>query len=418
MAQPQDAPSSIVEDTQELVENLGEDTQELIENIGEGTQEVVEGTRDFVEGLSEETSRSLGETFKIFEGFNIDWQILLTTALTKVIVSLLLIFIFFLAYFILSRALKIILNRFKLARERNIEGPIRLGLRYTLIVFALMSLLVQYGVPSEFTSAIARAALISFGFYIGWLIVNRVLALQLHKRNLDKSLIQLFVNIASVVIIVFAFTTVMSQFGINVFSIVTALGVVGIAVGFAAQETLSNFIAGITLLIERPFRIGDWIKANDRVGKVQEINLRTTRLITRDNEIVVIPNATVTSSDIINLSAGGPLRIRTGIGIAYKENTKTAKTLLLPLLKNHDLILKNPEPSVRVVELADSSVNLEMVYWIAPNHIDQEPNVTYALLEQAKTTLDDAGIEIPFPHMQLYLDEAKALEPFKLALEK
>jgi len=274
-----------------------------------------------------------------------------------------------------------------------------------------MALLVQYGVSTSLTSGVVRAALISFAFYIAWLIVTRVFATYLSKRKLDASLVQLFTNISSVVIIVFAFTTVMSQFGINVFSIVTALGVAGIAVGFAAQETLSNFIAGITLLIERPFRISDWIRTNDRIGKVQAINLRTTRLITRDNELVVIPNAIVTSSDIVNLSAGGPLRIRSGLGIAYKENTRTAKALLLPLLQNHDLILKSPEPSVRVIELADSSVNLEMVYWISPDTIDKEPSISFALLEEAKHTLDDAGIEIPFPHMQLFLDGAKALEP-------
>ena len=420
MAQPNDQEPNegIVEETQELIENISEgtqdlveDTQELIENIGEGTQEIVEGTQDFVEGIGEETERSLGETFRIFETFNMDWQSFLITATTKLIVSILLILIFFIVFFVLTRGLKFLLGRFKFTRERNFEQPIRLGIRYVLIVFALMSLLVQYGVPSEFTSGIARAALISFAFYVGWLVVNRVLANQLTKRHLDKSLVQLFVNISSVVIIVFAITTVLAQFGINVFSIITALGVVGIAVGFVAQETLSNFIAGITLLVERPFRIGDWIKENDLVGQVQEINLRTTRLVTRDNEVVVIPNSTMTSSDIINLSAGGPLRIRSSIGIAYKENTIRAKGLLLPLLQNDDLILKEPSPKVRVIELADSSVNLEMVYWLAPSNIPKEPDVTYNLLEQAKITLDDAGIEIPFPHMQVFVDEAKGLEP-------
>lgn len=396
---------------QNTAENIAEGTKDLVENIGEGSQVIVEGTRDFVEGVGAETGRSLGETFRIIDMFDQDWQVLLADSLSKVIVSIVLILIFLIAYFLLSRGLKAILNRFKLTRERKIVRPMSLGLRYTLMVFGLMALLVQYGVSTSFTSAVVRAALISFAFYIAWLIVTRVFATYLTKRNLDASLVQLFTNISSVVIIVFAFTTVMSQFGINVFSIVAALGVAGIAVGFAAQETLSNFIAGITLLIERPFRITDWIRTNDRIGKVQAINLRTTRLITRDNELVVIPNAIVTSSDIVNLSAGGPLRIRSSLGIAYKENTRTAKALLLPLLQNHGLILKSPEPSVRVIELADSSVNLEMVYWISPDTIDKEPNISFALLEEAKHTLDDAGIEIPFPHMQLFLDGAKALEP-------
>ncbi len=371
----------------------------------------MEDAKDFVEGLSQETGRSLGDTFRLFNA-DTDWQAILVTGLTKVIVSIVIILIFVAAYQILSRGLRILLQRFKATRERNIEQSIRLALRYTILVLGLLALMVQYGIPSQLTSAIARAAIILFAFYIGWLIVNRVFANYLSKRGLDRSLIQLFVNISSVVIITFAFTTVLSQFGINVFSIITALGVVGIAVGFAAQETLSNFIAGITLLIERPFRLGDWINTHDRIGKVEAINLRTTRLITRDNEVVVIPNATVTSSDIINLTAGGPLRIRFSIGIAYKENMKKAKDLLLPLLLAHESILKTPEPMVRVKELADSSVNLELVYWISPDTIDREPNITYALIEASKVTLDDAGIQIPFPHLQLFVDEAKGLERF------
>ncbi|MCA9838966.1 MAG: mechanosensitive ion channel family protein [Trueperaceae bacterium] len=369
----------------------------------------MEEAKDFVEGLSEETGRSLGETFRLFNA-NTDWQSVLVSGLTKLIVSILILIIFWVAYLALSRGLKALLQRFKATRERNFERPVKLGLRYTVLVLAFLALTIQYGIPPQFTSAIARTAIIVFSFYIGWLVVNRVFASYLSKRGLDPSLIQLFVNISSVVIITFAFTTVLAQFGINVFSIITALGVVGIAVGFAAQETLSNFIAGITLLVERPFRIGDWINTHDRIGKVQAINLRTTRLMTRDNEVVVIPNATVTSSDIINFTAGGPLRIRCGIGIAYKENIKRARDLLLPLLTEQDLILKSPAPSVRVKELADSSVNLEMVYWIAPATIDKEPSLTYALLEEAKITLDDAGIEIPFPHLQLFVDEAKGLE--------
>jgi small-conductance mechanosensitive channel len=360
--------------------------------------------------LWQEIQRSLGETFRLFEGEDANWSTVLASFASKLLVSALLVGIFIVAFLLLRAGLNLLMRRLKLSGD--LISPIILALRYTVVVLAVLALMVQYGVPSSLSSAVARAAVMIFAFFAGWIVLNRFLKTYLSKRRLDPSLIQLFDNVTSVVIGIFAATTVLSQFGINVFSIITTLGVVGIAVGFAAQDTLANFIAGITLLVERPFRIGEWISVGGQIGKVNEINLRTTRLQTRDSEIIVMPNARVASSDIVNLSAGGPLRIRVPIGIAYKETVVAARKVLLPLLEQHSDILKKPEPSVRLVELADSSLNLEMVYWVAPKTIDTEPKIRTELLEQAKYALDEANIEIPFPHLQLFVDGVKALEPY------
>lgn len=365
--------------------------------------------RTFFTLLWQETLTSLGETFKLFEGDNADWLSIFVSATTKILVSIILISIFAMTFMLLRSVFKRLLKRLKLSTD--LINSVTLALRYMMLVMTILALLVQYGVPTSFTSAVARAAIMLFAFFVAWLIADRFLGRYLKTRRLDSSLIQLFENVASVIIGVFAMTTVLSQFGINVFSIITTLGVVGIAVGFAAQETLSNFISGITLLVERPFRIDEWVKLDGQIGKVEEINLRTTRLKTRDNELLVIPNAKVASSDIVNLSAGGPLRVRIALGIAYKETVEHARAVLNPLLEKHPGILKKPQPSVRLVELADSSQNLELVYWLSPKTIDDEPKISFALLEQSKTALDNANIEIPFPHMQLFLDGVKALEP-------
>lgn len=362
----------------------------------------------FFSRLWQETLKSLRETFQLFEGGENGLTVLADLA-AKVLVSGLLVSVFFGIYFLLRTALNRLFSRLRLSQELKLS--VTLALRYMMVVMTLLALLLQYGVPTTLTSAVARAALMLFAFFVLWLITDRFLGTYLKGRNLDLSLVQLLKNVLSVVLGIVALTTVLAQFGINVFSIITTLGVVGIAVGFAAQETLSNFIAGITLLIERPFRIGDWVKMDGATGKVQEINLRTTRLQTRDNELLVIPNATVASSKLVNLSAGGPLRIRIPIGIAYKEKASEARDILAPILEQQPNILKTPAPSVRLIALADSSQNLELVYWLAPENIDNEPKLTYALLEEAKTLLDEADIEIPFPHLQLFVDGLKALEP-------
>lgn len=184
----------------------------------------------------------------------------------------------------------------------------------------------------------------------------------------------------------------------------------GIAVGFAAQSTLSNFIAGITLLIERPFRIGDWVNINGQDGKVVKIALRTTWLRTRDNIFAMIPNDSVASSDIINFSAEGITRLNLSVGIAYKESVVKAREVILPVLLAHKEVLQKESlaPRVMVDSLSASSVDLKIQVWITPDNLDVQPRIIAELRERVKQALDDAGIEIPFPHLQLFIDGAPA----------
>ncbi|MFW5825902.1 MAG: mechanosensitive ion channel family protein, partial [Marinobacter sp.] len=220
-------------------------------------------------------------------------------------------------------------------------------------------------------------------------------------------------NSLLVLALVLGSVTVLAQFGFDVWSVIASLGIVGIAVGFAAQSTLSNFIAGLTLLIERPFRIGDWVRINDQEGKVLKIAFRTTWLRTRDNIFTMIPNDSVASSDIVNFSAEGPTRVRIPVGIAYKESAQAARDVILPILTDHPKVLKSGDmmPRVAMAGLGDSSVNLVVLVWIMPEDIDIQPRITAEILEQIKEHLDQAGIEIPFPHLQLFIDDAKGLAP-------
>ena len=330
--------------------------------------------------------------------------------LTQIIVSLLLLLLFWGAYWLLSRALGAVVARSRISREA--VSPLRMALRYALSLLALLSVMSQFGISPFVTTNVAQGALIAFVFYIGWLVLNRLLTNTAKRYRLDGSIEQLLRNVVSVVLMAFGVAAVLAQFGIQILSVIAGLGIVGIAVGFAAQETLSNFIAGVTLLVERPFRIGDWVEINGQTGKVREITLRTTRLRSRDNVVMAIPNASVASSDIVNYSAGGPLRVRIPVGIAYKESAKRAREVMLPVIRANEMIMTRLGlgPTVLMSELGDSSVNLDIFYWIEPDHIDVQPRISAEILEACKEALDDAGIEIPFPHLQLFIDEAKGLK--------
>jgi len=253
----------------------------------------------------------------------------------------------------------------------------------------------------------------ALGFFVAWLVLKRILQEAMSRYKADLSIRQLVNNLLSVLLSTFATITILAQFGFDVLSIVAGLGIVGIAVGFAAQSTLSNFIAGITLLIERPFRIGDWVNINGQDGKVVKIALRTTWLRTRDNIFTMIPNDSVASSDIVNFSAEGITRLNFIVGIAYKESVEKAREVILPVLLAHKEVLhdKSLEPRVRLENLGASSVDLKIQIWITQDNLDVQPRIIGELREQVKNALDAAGIEIPFPHLQVHIDGAMGLQP-------
>jgi len=335
----------------------------------------------------------------------------LTTLATRLIVALLLVVLFGAAYAVLARVLE--------SAGRRLHVPVdlvkmlRRALAYAVTLLALLAVMAQFGVATAVLGRVATAALFALVYYAAWLVAHRLLANATTRAGLDRSLVQLLRNVVGVVVAALAVVTVMDQFGVDVLGVITALGVVGIAVGFAAQDTLSNFISGVTLLIERPFHIGDWVELAGKVGRVERISLRTTRVVSRDNVHSSIPNAKVASAEIVNLSAGGPLRLRVPVGIAYKESAQAAREALMPMLRAHPQVLQGAihAPSVLVEELGASSVNLVMLAWIGPETIAVEPVVSAGLVEGAKEALDGAGIQIPFPHLQLFIDEARGLEP-------
>jgi len=210
---------------------------------------------------------------------------------------------------------------------------------------------------------------------------------------------------------------ILAQLGLNVTALVAGLGITGLALGFAAKDTLENFISGVTILLDKPFLVGETIRIDDVYGTVEEISLRSTWIRIAQRQIMVMPNTLMINQKLINFSRHGVLRVDIDFGIAYKESIGAARAAVLGTLEGEDRILEDPAPDVVVVELDDSSVNLRLRMFVADAQL--EYTLRFEYLEKIREALGAAGIEIPFPHMQLFIDEAKAFDrqPVRVQLD-
>ncbi len=260
---------------------------------------------------------------------------------------------------------------------------------------------------------ILPAVALGIGFYIAYRLIASALGRVLDRaKKVDPGVKQLIFRALRLVIISFAAISILGQLGINVTALLAGLGVAGIALGFAAKDTLENFIAGVTILLDRPFRVGDNIEIQDTFGTVVEIALRSTRIRTQSNELAVLPNSKVIMERIINHTRLKNLRIEVPFGIAYKESPAQARACVLATTEGDERLHPDHKPEVVVVELDDSSVNMELRLFLKNAKLEMPVFVEYQ--EKVFDALKAAGIEIPFPHLQLFIDEAKAFKGSQL----
>ena len=228
----------------------------------------------------------------------------------------------------------------------------------------------------------------------------------LARAGLAPALIRLLVDsVLRYTILAFALVMALDQFGVNVGAALAGLGIAGVAIGFAAQDSVANVISGFLIFLDRPFQTGDWVEVVDQRGTVVEITLRSTRIRTPSNTYIIIPNKTIINEVLVNHSKNGDLRLNIPIGIAYKEYIPQAREVLLRAVSDVDQVLQDPAPAVVVLECGDSSVNLEIRVWIAD--ANKQIPIGAAVIEAAKLALDEADIEIPFPHLQLFVEDVK-----------
>ena len=261
----------------------------------------------------------------------------------------------------------------------------------------------RYVVP--FGINLVLAALI---FYVGRSIARFLTKLtgRLMKRaDVDESLIKFLTDLAYALLLMVVVIAALERLGIQTTAAVAVLGAMGLAVGFAMQGSLGNFASGVMLMIFKPYTIGDLVRLSGEVGHVEAIKIFNTVIITLDNRTIIIPNGSVTGGTIENLSAKGKIRIDMVFGIGYDDDIKKAKEIFMDILTSDERVMKDPGPTVAVLELADNSVNFAVrpyvdpaVYWDVHFHVH----------EQVKLRLDEAGISIPYPQRDVHLHQVDA----------
>ncbi len=234
-------------------------------------------------------------------------------------------------------------------------------------------------------------------------LVRRIVRRSLQKGSADVGVVQFLDSFIKAVLYIVLVFMIASGFGLDAAGVAALLGSAGVAIGLAVQGSLSNFAGGVLILLIKPFKVGDYIKAdeNGHEGTVREIQLFYTKLATPDNHVVVMPNGTLANSCIINMSALPERKLDIPVTISYNDDIQRAREVLLRVVEEEQAALREREQAVLVQELADSGVKLCVRCWVdGENYWD----CRWRLTERIKYALDEAGITIPYPQMDVRLE--------------
>lgn len=247
-------------------------------------------------------------------------------------------------------------------------------------------------------------------FVIGrWLakLVVAILERMMKRANMENTLQNFLSAIAYSVLLIAVVIAALDQLGVDTTSLLAILGAAGLAVGLAMKDSLSNFAAGVMLIMFRPFRAGDYVEIAGTAGIVEKIRIFSTLLRSGDNREITVPNASIYGDTIVNVTARPTRRIDMVIGIGYDDDLRQARGLIEQVLSKEERILSDPAPIVRLAELADSSVNIDVRPWVKS---EDYWTVRADLLERIKVRFDENGISIPFPQrdVHLYTDTAES----------
>lgn len=236
-------------------------------------------------------------------------------------------------------------------------------------------------------------------------ILRSLLSKMMEKSKVEPTLVSFVSSVTYVGMMAFVIIAALGKLGVQTTSFVAILGAAGLAIGLALQGSLSNFAAGVLMIIFKPFKVNDFIEGAGASGVVEEIGIFTTTIKSPDNKTIIIPNASITSGNIINYSKKTERRVDIVAGCGYEDNLDTVKKVLTDIVNSDERILKEPAPKIAVLELADSSVNFAVRPWVkTADYWD----VYFTLQEQIKKRFDEEGISIPFPQRDVHLHQTEA----------
>jgi len=265
----------------------------------------------------------------------------------------------------------------------------------------ITELMANYVIPWGINIVMALVIFI-VGRMISKMLVG-ILRRLLNKADVDDILIDFVCSILGAILLLFVIIASLNQLGVDTTSLIALLGAAGLAVGLALQGSLQNFASGVMLIVFRPFKDGDFVEAGGVSGVVEKISIFSTMLRTGDNREVIVPNGSIYGDTITNFSARDTRRIDMVFGIGYDDDIKKAQSILRELSDSDDRILKDPEVTIAVAELADSSVNFVVRPWVKSGDYWA---VKFDFTEKVKLTFDEQGISIPYPQMDVHTSKS------------
>ena len=273
---------------------------------------------------------------------------------------------------------------------------------------------MKIALSTEYLEHAANEYLVPFGirlvlallvFYVGKAVAKAIVKTvsKLTKDRLDDSLRKFLCSVLHGLLLAVVIIAALERLGVQTTAAVAILGAAGLAIGLSLQGTLGNFAAGVMLIVFRPYKIGDTVKAAGFIGTVKEIEIFNTVLLTPDNRKIIVPNGQMASGAIENLSAMPTRRVDMVFGIGYDDDIKKAKGILEELVAADERILKDPEHTIAIGELADSSVNFVVRPWV--NAADYW-GVKFDFIEAVKLRFDEENISIPYPQSDVHMHQA------------
>lgn len=265
---------------------------------------------------------------------------------------------------------------------------------FETMVSTLMTWVTLYGV---------KVVVALFIFIIGKWVAKKLASVAervMRNREIDETLANFTSSMVHYALLIFVVIASLGQVGIQTASFVAIVGAAGLAIGLAMQGSLSNFAAGVLIIIFKPFKIGDFVEMAGTSGVVENIMIFTTEMKTGDNKKVIVPNSSILGGIITNYSANDTRRVDLVMGIGYSDDIDKAKRVLGELVNADERVLKDPAPLIAVSELADSSVNFVVRPWVKSADYWA---VYFDLTEAVKKRFDQEGISIPYPQQDVYL---------------
>lgn len=258
-------------------------------------------------------------------------------------------------------------------------------------------LLVLYG-----PRLIYAVLILIIGHWVA-VLLRRLLVRFMTKAEIDPTLISFARNLAYYALLVFVLLAALAELGIQTTAFIAVLGAAGLAVGLALQNSLSNFAAGLLMIIFRPFRVGHYIEGAGASGTVEGIHIFTTILNTPDNTVVVVPNGKLMNDNIKNYSEKEIRRVDLSIGVSYEDDLKKVRSILEDIVASDDRILDAPKTQIVVTELAESSVNFAVRAWAKSSDYW---NLFFDMNEKVKIRFDEEGVTIPYPQRDVHIRQS------------